>query len=196
MDLKSLADAKRLDLPRRSFSAVSISFFLSLFLSLFLVYSLTGTLSGRFGCAYFDSSSGTIFVYEDTQEGKHFDLTNTRTSLFLFSSTRLVFAYFPTLVLEQCSANIILTSSRSDEAFIEVLHDFGQFTAPPLLTHLPYSSSSKRTHSPAILIYIPNPSPQRIHSRKRQRQAPLPPFPIPSPSVCSRRIRVVVYVVL
>ncbi|KDQ62441.1 hypothetical protein JAAARDRAFT_189767 [Jaapia argillacea MUCL 33604] len=60
--------------------------------------------SGRMGCAYYDPVKAIIYVLEDTQETPHFDLTR--------------------MLLEQTNPDIVLTSSRADDKFMDVLQDF------------------------------------------------------------------------
>ncbi|KAJ6585066.1 DNA mismatch repair protein MutS [Mycena capillaripes] len=55
---------------------------------------------GRVGCAYYDPIKCMIFILEDTQETAHFELT--------------------TMLLEQASPEVLLTSSRSDDEFMDV----------------------------------------------------------------------------
>ncbi|KAG2102216.1 DNA mismatch repair protein MutS [Suillus discolor] len=61
---------------------------------------------GRVAGAYYDSVRCIIYVLEDTQEDVHFDLTN--------------------MLLEQCNADIVLTSSKADDPFISVLQKFAE----------------------------------------------------------------------
>ncbi|KAG2153131.1 DNA mismatch repair protein MutS [Suillus bovinus] len=62
--------------------------------------------SGRIAGAYYDSVRCIVYVLEDTQEDIHFDLTN--------------------MLLEQCNADIVLTSSKADDPFISVLQKFAE----------------------------------------------------------------------
>ncbi|KAJ7016657.1 DNA mismatch repair protein MutS [Mycena alexandri] len=55
---------------------------------------------GRIGCAYYDPVKCMIFCLEDTQETAHFELT--------------------TMLLEQASPDVLLTSSRSEDEFMDV----------------------------------------------------------------------------
>ncbi|KAF8158870.1 muts domain V-domain-containing protein [Mycena galopus ATCC 62051] len=64
-----------------------------------LLLSLTIS-SGRVGAAYYDPIKCTVFVLEDTQETKHYELT--------------------TMLLEQASPDVLLTSSRSEDEFMDV----------------------------------------------------------------------------
>ncbi|KAF9242539.1 muts domain V-domain-containing protein [Melanogaster broomeanus] len=61
---------------------------------------------GRLGCAYYDPIKCVIYVLEDTQEGVHHDLT--------------------TMLLEHSSPDVILTSSKADDAFITVLQNHAE----------------------------------------------------------------------
>ncbi|KAG1881991.1 DNA mismatch repair protein MutS [Suillus tomentosus] len=61
---------------------------------------------GRVAGAYYDSVRCIVYVLEDTQEDVHFDLTN--------------------MLLEQCNADIVLTSSKADDPFISVLQKFAE----------------------------------------------------------------------
>ncbi|EGO23820.1 hypothetical protein SERLADRAFT_450137 [Serpula lacrymans var. lacrymans S7.9] len=60
--------------------------------------------SGRIGCSYYDPVKCFVYVLEDTQESLHFDLT--------------------TMLLEQCNPDIVLTSSRADDKFINILQNY------------------------------------------------------------------------
>ncbi|KAG2361520.1 DNA mismatch repair protein MutS [Suillus spraguei] len=62
--------------------------------------------SGRVAGAYYDFIRCIVYVLEDTQEDVHFDLTN--------------------MLLEQCNANVVLTSSKADDPFISVLQKFAE----------------------------------------------------------------------
>ncbi|KIL63255.1 hypothetical protein M378DRAFT_187097 [Amanita muscaria Koide BX008] len=59
--------------------------------------------SGRIGCAYYDPQKCIIYALEDTQESAHYDVMK--------------------LVLEQSDASIVLTSSNSDEEFMDTLRE-------------------------------------------------------------------------
>ncbi|PVF94626.1 hypothetical protein CPB86DRAFT_808461 [Serendipita vermifera] len=72
--------------------------------------------NGRLACAYFDSLKGIINILEDTEENNHFDLT--------------------VRILEQISPRLVLTSSKSDELFMDKVRDQmhlldGQFQVRP-----------------------------------------------------------------
>ncbi|KAF7365135.1 MutS 5 [Mycena venus] len=56
--------------------------------------------NGRIGCAYYDPIKCMILVLEDTQETTHYELT--------------------TMLLEQASPDVLLTSSRSEDDFLDV----------------------------------------------------------------------------
>ncbi|KAJ7147040.1 DNA mismatch repair protein MutS [Mycena crocata] len=56
--------------------------------------------SGRVGCAYYDPIKCMIYALEDTQETAHFELT--------------------TMLLEQTSPDVLLTSSRSEDEFMDL----------------------------------------------------------------------------
>ncbi|KAH6908017.1 muts domain V-domain-containing protein [Coprinopsis sp. MPI-PUGE-AT-0042] len=58
---------------------------------------------GRLGVAYYEPAKGIIHVLEDTQETLHFDLTR--------------------MLLEQIQPDIVLTSTKADEEFMDVLRD-------------------------------------------------------------------------
>ncbi|KAH8825333.1 DNA mismatch repair protein MutS [Flagelloscypha sp. PMI_526] len=60
-------------------------------------------IHGKLGCAFYDPMKCVIYVLEDTQEFKYFDLTK--------------------MLLEQVAPDILLTSSRADEEFIDILRD-------------------------------------------------------------------------
>ncbi|KAL1760365.1 DNA mismatch repair protein MutS [Schizophyllum commune] len=61
---------------------------------------------GRMACAYYDPVKCIVYVLEDTQETPHLDLTQT--------------------LLEQAQPDIILTSSRGDDEFIDKLRDHAE----------------------------------------------------------------------
>ncbi|KIK91641.1 hypothetical protein PAXRUDRAFT_796689 [Paxillus rubicundulus Ve08.2h10] len=61
---------------------------------------------GRLGCAYYDPIKCTVYVLEDTQEDAHYDLTK--------------------MLLEHSSPDVILTSSKADDAFISVLQSHAE----------------------------------------------------------------------
>ncbi|PIL22345.1 hypothetical protein GSI_15033 [Ganoderma sinense ZZ0214-1] len=58
---------------------------------------------GRVACAYFDPVKCTIYVLDDTPENQHFDLAKA--------------------LLEQAGPDVVLTSSKADDNFIDVLRD-------------------------------------------------------------------------
>lgn len=58
---------------------------------------------GRVGYAYYDPVKSVLYVLEDTQESPHFDLT--------------------TMLLEQSNPDIVLTSSKADDEFMNTLRD-------------------------------------------------------------------------
>ncbi|KAG0700111.1 DNA mismatch repair protein MutS [Suillus ampliporus] len=62
--------------------------------------------SGRVAGAYYDPVRCIVYVLEDTQEDAHFDLTN--------------------MLLEQCNADVVLTSSKADDPFISVLQKYAE----------------------------------------------------------------------
>ncbi|KAG1801295.1 DNA mismatch repair protein MutS [Suillus subaureus] len=66
----------------------------------------TSKVKGRVAGAYYDSVRCIVYVLEDTQEDVHFDLTN--------------------MLLEQCNADVVLTSSKADDPFISVLQKFAE----------------------------------------------------------------------
>ncbi|PBK97772.1 hypothetical protein ARMGADRAFT_1044451 [Armillaria gallica] len=59
---------------------------------------------GRVGVAYYDPVKCTVYVLEDTQESQHFDLTQ--------------------IILDQAKPNIVLTSSKADDLFIDALREY------------------------------------------------------------------------
>ncbi|KAF5369357.1 hypothetical protein D9758_002767 [Tetrapyrgos nigripes] len=80
----------------------------------------------RVGAAYYDPVKCIIYVLEDTPETSHFDLTK--------------------MILEQASPDMVLTSSRSDDKFIDTVQDFmdtsgGIFQIRP---HKEFSSAKGR----------------------------------------------------
>ncbi|KAI0755181.1 DNA mismatch repair protein MutS [Daedaleopsis nitida] len=56
---------------------------------------------GRVACAYYDPVKFTVYVFEDTPENQHFDLTKA--------------------LLEQASPDLVLTSSKADDTFMDIL---------------------------------------------------------------------------
>ncbi|THH28695.1 hypothetical protein EUX98_g5476 [Antrodiella citrinella] len=61
---------------------------------------------GRVGCAYYDPVTCKMYILEDSQESPHYDLATT--------------------LLEQISPNVVLTSSKADDGFIDVLRSHSQ----------------------------------------------------------------------
>ncbi|KAK0503937.1 DNA mismatch repair protein MutS [Armillaria luteobubalina] len=59
---------------------------------------------GRVGVAYYDPVKCTVYVLEDTPESQHFDLTQT--------------------ILDQASPDVVLTSSKADDLFIDALREY------------------------------------------------------------------------
>lgn len=76
--------------------------------------------SGRVACAYYDPIKCMIYVLEDTQETLRFELTKMRQS-FLVSSITCV--HHSLAVLEQASPDLVLTSSKADDEFMDALRD-------------------------------------------------------------------------
>ncbi|KAJ3574002.1 hypothetical protein NP233_g2059 [Leucocoprinus birnbaumii] len=64
---------------------------------------------GRVGAAYFDPSNFVLYLLEDTQESLHYDLT--------------------IMLLEQASPDIVLTSSKSDDDFIDTARNHLETTS-------------------------------------------------------------------
>ncbi|KZT73910.1 hypothetical protein DAEQUDRAFT_702916 [Daedalea quercina L-15889] len=58
---------------------------------------------GRIGCAFYDPVKCTVYTFEDTPENQHYDLTK--------------------CLLEQCGPDIVITSSKADDNFMDVLRD-------------------------------------------------------------------------
>lgn len=79
--------------------------------------------SGRIGCAYYDPVRCTLYVFEDTQENKHYDLTKTRESTPHSSRILQNASHDSNIVLEQCTPDVVLTSSKADDNFIDILRD-------------------------------------------------------------------------
>ncbi|KAL1950078.1 hypothetical protein VTO73DRAFT_5200 [Trametes versicolor] len=78
--------------------------------------------SGRVACAYYDPVRRTVFIFEDTPENQHFDLTKT--------------------FLEQTCPDVVLTSSKADDNFMDVCRDHmdgsgGTFQVRPQKDFLP-----------------------------------------------------------
>ncbi|KAI1793251.1 muts domain V-domain-containing protein [Ganoderma leucocontextum] len=59
---------------------------------------------GRVACAYYDPVKCTIYVFDDTPENQHFDLTKA--------------------FLEQAVPDVVLTSSKADDNFIDIFRDY------------------------------------------------------------------------
>lgn len=81
---------------------------------------------GRVACAYYEPLKGLLYILEDTQETPHFDLTR--------------------MLLEQANPDIILSSSKSDDVFIDALREYtdvegGVFQIRP---HKEFSPSTGR----------------------------------------------------
>ncbi|KAG8850335.1 MutS protein msh5 [Serendipita sp. 411] len=58
---------------------------------------------GSVACSYFDPQTGILYIMEDTEENNHFDLT--------------------LRVLEHIGPNLVLTSTKSDELFMDFVRD-------------------------------------------------------------------------
>ncbi|KAL4267599.1 DNA mismatch repair MutS family protein [Pleurotus pulmonarius] len=95
---------------------------------------------GRLGCAYYDPVKRIIYALEDTQEGSHYDLIK--------------------MVLEQASADVILTSSRSDDGFIDCLqeHSTGHSSTFQIRPHKDFTPQKGRDRllSLELLAQVPN----------------------------------------
>ncbi|KAH9846354.1 muts domain V-domain-containing protein [Lenzites betulinus] len=77
---------------------------------------------GRVACAYYDPVKRTVFIFGDTPENQHFDLTRA--------------------FLEQTNPDVVLTSSKADDNFMDVCRDFmdgsgGTFQVRPHKDFLP-----------------------------------------------------------
>ena len=83
--------------------------------------------SGRIGCAYYDPVQCKIFVLEDTEERAPYDLMTIRSVSPCRSLTYIRAKNVCHLVLEQASPDIILTSSRAEDDFMDVLRDHSGF---------------------------------------------------------------------
>ncbi|KIY45215.1 hypothetical protein FISHEDRAFT_67145 [Fistulina hepatica ATCC 64428] len=81
---------------------------------------------GRIGGAFYDPVKCVVNVLEDTQETAHYDLTQT--------------------LLEQSNASVVLTSSRSDDAFIDKLRDHMEATGGTFQIRLAKDFSPKKGH--------------------------------------------------
>ncbi|KAH7099547.1 DNA mismatch repair protein MutS, partial [Auriculariales sp. MPI-PUGE-AT-0066] len=60
----------------------------------------------RIGCAYIDATTGILYLFEDTQDGAHFDISKQ--------------------LLEQVDPDFVITSGRADNGFIEACRAFSQ----------------------------------------------------------------------
>lgn len=76
--------------------------------------------SGRLGAAYYDPFKATLYLLEDTADSTHFDLTHMR-KCFLSVYFLLFLTYYFGKVIEQASPEVIITSSKSDDRFIEAV---------------------------------------------------------------------------
>ena len=72
------------------------------------------------GCAYYDPAVRILYVLEDTQESLHFDLTRMRKHFLDVRKWSCADFYLST-VLEQVNPDIVLTSSRADDDFKDML---------------------------------------------------------------------------
>ncbi|KAJ8080499.1 hypothetical protein PM082_017332 [Marasmius tenuissimus] len=82
--------------------------------------------NNRLGAAYYDSIKCTVYTLHDTDESAHYDLTK--------------------MILEQVNPDVVLTSSRSDDGFIDIIRDHmdasnGLFQIRP---HKDFSTSKGR----------------------------------------------------
>ena len=82
--------------------------------------------SGRVACAYYEPLKGLLYVLEDTQETPHFDLTRMREH-FLVLVQRMTQSHMRHPVLDQANPDIILSSSKSDDVFIDALREYSMF---------------------------------------------------------------------
>ncbi|GLB38388.1 putative ATPase domain of DNA mismatch repair MUTS family protein [Lyophyllum shimeji] len=94
---------------------------------------------GRLGCAYYDPVKCVLYVLEDTQESPHFDLT--------------------TMLLEQSNPDIVLTSSKADDDFMDTMRDHmdvtnGVFQIRPDKDFIP-SKGRDRLLSLRLLLELP-----------------------------------------
>ncbi|KAF8578057.1 hypothetical protein K439DRAFT_1654890 [Ramaria rubella] len=72
------------------------------------LYVLPPFHSGRLGAAYYDPVKATLYILEDTADSAHYDLTE--------------------MVMEQASPEVVITSSKSDDTFIEKVRDISSST--------------------------------------------------------------------
>ncbi|KAH8114747.1 muts domain V-domain-containing protein [Phellopilus nigrolimitatus] len=94
----------------------------------------------RVGCAYYDPVKLTMYVLEDTAESSHSDTSR--------------------LLLEQISPDVTLTSSRADEASIDIMRDFmevsdGLFQIRPAKEFIP-AKGRDRLLSLNFLLELPS----------------------------------------
>ena len=85
--------------------------------------------SGRIAFAYYDPLKGILHVLEDTQETGHFDLTR-MCEFEVNSPSRLPCGSSSSPVLEQVSPDYALTSSKSDDEFIDTMRDHSTCAYP------------------------------------------------------------------
>jgi DNA mismatch repair protein MSH5 len=73
--------------------------------------------------AYYNPTTCTIYVLEDTQESTHYDLITMCASAFIYilDMDYLIFQQG----LEHAAPNVILTNWRADERFIDIMRSYG-----------------------------------------------------------------------
>lgn len=94
---------------------------------LFADFARSNDASGRVGFAYYDPVKCTMFVLEDTEETPHFDLTKMSSwPNFLYNfAVILIF-----IVIDQATPDVVLTSSKADDEFMDTLRDHSSFLDP------------------------------------------------------------------
>ncbi|KAK0187908.1 DNA mismatch repair protein MutS [Armillaria mellea] len=90
--------------------------------------------SGRVGVAYYDPVKCTVYVLEDTQESQYFDLTQ--------------------IILDQAKPDVVLTSSKADDLFIDALREY-VFQIRPYKDFIP-SKGRNRLSSLQLLSELPS----------------------------------------
>ncbi|KAL0069824.1 hypothetical protein AAF712_003094 [Marasmius tenuissimus] len=99
--------------------------------------------NNRLGAAYYDSIKCTVYTLHDTDESAHYDLTKMSAGGPSNVADYLTDTF---VVLEQVNPDVVLTSSRSDDGFIDIIRDHmdasnGLFQIRP---HKDFSTSKGR----------------------------------------------------
>jgi len=80
---------------------------------------------GRIGCAYYDSINFRLYIMEDSQDSAHYDLMHiSKQSCFAFIT---VIGLKGFSVLDHANPDVVLTSARADDSFIDAMRDYSMY---------------------------------------------------------------------